>query len=118
MTGGLMGRQRIEKACSAATVSPESTDSNPILRLPASTVEVPLTVDKFKNVEAPARPTSSSERQPLTDKNKTDPGNLGKSLDPVYQSLLAAVSLYASDVFRSQDDAFHTKRTILLGEVL
>ncbi|KER20907.1 hypothetical protein T265_15216, partial [Opisthorchis viverrini] len=27
------------------------------------------------------------ERQPLTDKNKTDPGNLGKSLDPVYQSV-------------------------------
>ncbi|KER24446.1 hypothetical protein T265_07876 [Opisthorchis viverrini] len=23
------------------------------------------------------------ERQPLTDKNKTDPGNLGKSLDPM-----------------------------------
>ncbi|KER27957.1 hypothetical protein T265_05082 [Opisthorchis viverrini] len=29
----------------------------------------------------------SGERQPLTDKNKTDPGNLGKSLDPVYQSV-------------------------------
>ncbi|GAA49386.1 hypothetical protein CLF_102952 [Clonorchis sinensis] len=29
----------------------------------------------------------SSERQPLNDKNKTDPGNLGKSLDPVYQSV-------------------------------
>ncbi|KER22020.1 hypothetical protein T265_09774 [Opisthorchis viverrini] len=27
------------------------------------------------------------ERQPLTNKNKTDPGNLGKSLDPVYQSV-------------------------------
>ncbi|KER27158.1 hypothetical protein T265_13856, partial [Opisthorchis viverrini] len=27
------------------------------------------------------------ERQPLTDKNKTDPGNLGESLDPVYQSV-------------------------------
>ncbi|KER21777.1 hypothetical protein T265_09963 [Opisthorchis viverrini] len=27
------------------------------------------------------------ERQPLTDKNKTDPGDLGKSLDPVYQSV-------------------------------
>ncbi|GAA57558.1 hypothetical protein CLF_112890, partial [Clonorchis sinensis] len=26
------------------------------------------------------------ERQPLNDKNKTDPGNLGRSLDPVYQS--------------------------------
>ncbi|KER33574.1 LOW QUALITY PROTEIN: hypothetical protein T265_12604 [Opisthorchis viverrini] len=31
--------------------------------------------------------TSKCERQPLTDKNKTDPGNLGKILDPVYQSL-------------------------------
>ncbi|KER20996.1 hypothetical protein T265_10574 [Opisthorchis viverrini] len=30
---------------------------------------------------------STGERQPLTDKNKTDPGNLGKSLDPVYQSV-------------------------------
>ncbi|KER24112.1 hypothetical protein T265_08154 [Opisthorchis viverrini] len=29
----------------------------------------------------------SCERQPETDKNKTDPGNLGKSLDPVYQSV-------------------------------
>ncbi|KER32005.1 hypothetical protein T265_01792 [Opisthorchis viverrini] len=29
----------------------------------------------------------TGERQPLTDKNKTDPGNLGKSLDPVYQSV-------------------------------
>ncbi|KER19070.1 hypothetical protein T265_12025 [Opisthorchis viverrini] len=28
----------------------------------------------------------SGERQTLTDKNKTDPGNCGKSLDPVYQS--------------------------------
>ncbi|GAA52439.1 hypothetical protein CLF_108081 [Clonorchis sinensis] len=27
------------------------------------------------------------ERQPLNDKNKTDPGNLGESLDPVYQSV-------------------------------
>ncbi|KER32761.1 hypothetical protein T265_01245 [Opisthorchis viverrini] len=27
------------------------------------------------------------ERQPLTDKNKTDPGDLGKSLDPVCQSV-------------------------------
>ncbi|KER21747.1 hypothetical protein T265_09986 [Opisthorchis viverrini] len=29
----------------------------------------------------------SGERQPLIDKNKSDPGNLGKSLDPVYQSV-------------------------------
>ncbi|KER31274.1 LOW QUALITY PROTEIN: hypothetical protein T265_13015 [Opisthorchis viverrini] len=28
-----------------------------------------------------------SERQPLTGKNKTDPRNLGKSHDPVYQSV-------------------------------
>ncbi|GAA51611.1 hypothetical protein CLF_106463 [Clonorchis sinensis] len=27
------------------------------------------------------------ERQPLNNKNKTDPGTLGKSLDPVYQSV-------------------------------
>ncbi|KER21534.1 hypothetical protein T265_15067, partial [Opisthorchis viverrini] len=31
--------------------------------------------------------TAAGERQPLTDKNKSDPGNLGNSLDPVYQSL-------------------------------
>ncbi|KAG5449585.1 Mitochondrial pyruvate carrier 2 [Clonorchis sinensis] len=29
----------------------------------------------------------SGERQPLSDKNKTDQGNLGESLDPVYQSV-------------------------------
>ncbi|KAG5445259.1 hypothetical protein CSKR_110440 [Clonorchis sinensis] len=29
----------------------------------------------------------SGERQPLNDKNKTDPGILGESLDPVYQSV-------------------------------
>ncbi|GAA52054.1 hypothetical protein CLF_107272 [Clonorchis sinensis] len=27
------------------------------------------------------------DRQPLSDKNETDPGNLGESLDPVYQSV-------------------------------
>ncbi|KER23964.1 hypothetical protein T265_08261 [Opisthorchis viverrini] len=31
--------------------------------------------------------SGSGEREPLTDKNETDPGNLGKSLDPVYQSV-------------------------------
>ncbi|GAA52976.1 hypothetical protein CLF_109250 [Clonorchis sinensis] len=31
--------------------------------------------------------TASNERQPLKDKNKPDPGNLGESLDPVYQSV-------------------------------
>ncbi|KAG5448495.1 hypothetical protein CSKR_101938 [Clonorchis sinensis] len=30
---------------------------------------------------------SESEGQPLNDKNKTDPGNLGESLAPVYQSV-------------------------------
>ncbi|KAG5452588.1 hypothetical protein CSKR_100477 [Clonorchis sinensis] len=30
---------------------------------------------------------TKSERQLLNDKNKTDPGNLGESLDPVYQSV-------------------------------
>ncbi|GAA48738.1 pol-related protein [Clonorchis sinensis] len=29
----------------------------------------------------------NGERQPLNDKNKTDPGNLGESLAPVYQSV-------------------------------
>ncbi|KER33809.1 hypothetical protein T265_00473 [Opisthorchis viverrini] len=31
--------------------------------------------------------TGRRERQPLTDKSKTDLGNVGKSLDPVYQSV-------------------------------
>ncbi|GAA49221.1 hypothetical protein CLF_102701 [Clonorchis sinensis] len=31
--------------------------------------------------------TRSGKRQPLNDKNKTDPGNLDESLDPVYQSV-------------------------------
>ncbi|KER26640.1 hypothetical protein T265_06143 [Opisthorchis viverrini] len=30
---------------------------------------------------------ATGERQPLTDKNKTDQGNLDKDLDPVYQSM-------------------------------
>ncbi|GAA49947.1 hypothetical protein CLF_103817 [Clonorchis sinensis] len=30
----------------------------------------------------------TGERQPLNDKNKTDPGNLGESLDPVCQSVI------------------------------
>ncbi|GAA49184.1 hypothetical protein CLF_102639 [Clonorchis sinensis] len=29
----------------------------------------------------------SGKRHPLNEKNKTDPGNLGESLDPVYQSV-------------------------------
>ncbi|KER23032.1 hypothetical protein T265_14727, partial [Opisthorchis viverrini] len=41
------------------------------------------------------------ERQPLTDKNKTDPGNLGKSLDPVYQSV-KSVKLTQTDLHATQ----------------
>ncbi|GAA51792.1 pol-related protein, partial [Clonorchis sinensis] len=32
-------------------------------------------------------PVKHGERQKLNDKNKTDPGNLGESFDPVYQSV-------------------------------
>ncbi|KER26724.1 hypothetical protein T265_06086 [Opisthorchis viverrini] len=37
--------------------------------------------------EVHATNTGEGERQPLADKNKTDPGSLGKCLDPVYQSI-------------------------------
>ncbi|KER23973.1 hypothetical protein T265_08269 [Opisthorchis viverrini] len=43
--------------------------------------------NRFFTVDPKNTRRGHSERQPLTDKNKTDPGNLGKSLDPVYQSV-------------------------------
>ncbi|KER31827.1 hypothetical protein T265_02054 [Opisthorchis viverrini] len=43
--------------------------------------------DDPKLITKPIVVISPCERQPLTDKNKTDPGNLGKSLAPVYQSV-------------------------------
>ncbi|KER28970.1 hypothetical protein T265_04267 [Opisthorchis viverrini] len=46
---------------------------------------------RAENIKSSATPffhlCLPGERQPLTYKNKTDPGNLGKSLDPVYQSV-------------------------------
>ncbi|KAG5441568.1 hypothetical protein CSKR_111418 [Clonorchis sinensis] len=39
------------------------------------------------NIYEPGTEHIRSERQPLNDKNKTDPGNLGEGLDPVYQSV-------------------------------
>ncbi|KER33084.1 hypothetical protein T265_00982 [Opisthorchis viverrini] len=51
----------------------------------------PSILPRAENIKSSATPffhlCLSGERQPLTDKNKTDPGNLGKSLDPVYQSV-------------------------------
>ncbi|GAA53387.1 hypothetical protein CLF_110132 [Clonorchis sinensis] len=41
----------------------------------------PIVVSEFY------RDQYAGERQPLSDKNKTDQGNLGKSLDPAYQSV-------------------------------
>ncbi|KER33598.1 hypothetical protein T265_00493 [Opisthorchis viverrini] len=52
--------------------------------------------DRLSSLTPPLHPSAmhcgsksrcAGERQPLTDKNKTDPGDLGKSLDPVYQSV-------------------------------
>ncbi|KER21798.1 hypothetical protein T265_09958 [Opisthorchis viverrini] len=40
----------------------------------------------------------SGERQPLADKNKSDPRNLGNSLYPVYQSVLWTFSIYLESV--------------------
>ncbi|KAG5452651.1 hypothetical protein CSKR_112447 [Clonorchis sinensis] len=40
-----------------------------------------------------------SERQPLNDKNKADPGNLGESLNPVYQSCKRRQLSRNSEVF-------------------
>ncbi|KER19095.1 hypothetical protein T265_15662, partial [Opisthorchis viverrini] len=44
--------------------------------------------NRFFTVDPANTRRGHSERQPLTDRNKTDPGNLGKSLDPVYQSVV------------------------------
>ncbi|KER24458.1 hypothetical protein T265_07885 [Opisthorchis viverrini] len=42
--------------------------------------------NRFFTVDPAKTRRGHSERQPLTDKNRTDPDNLGKSLDPVYPS--------------------------------
>ncbi|GAA52707.1 hypothetical protein CLF_108652 [Clonorchis sinensis] len=42
--------------------------------------------NRFFTVDPANTRRGHGERQLLNDKNKTDPGNLGESLDPVYQS--------------------------------
>ncbi|KER24489.1 hypothetical protein T265_07855 [Opisthorchis viverrini] len=55
---------------------------------------------RAENIKSSATPffhlCLSGERQPLTDKNKTDPENLGKSLDPVYQSVKQCIRVNGS----------------------
>ncbi|KER19463.1 hypothetical protein T265_11773 [Opisthorchis viverrini] len=53
------------------------------MRIPALVSTLP----GADNIKSSATPFFHLCFQPLTDKNKTDPGNLGKSLDPVYQSV-------------------------------
>ncbi|GAA54029.1 hypothetical protein CLF_111929 [Clonorchis sinensis] len=43
--------------------------------------------NRFFTVDPANTRQGHGERQPLNDKNKTDPGNLSESLDPVYQSV-------------------------------
>ncbi|GAA57716.1 hypothetical protein CLF_113117 [Clonorchis sinensis] len=43
--------------------------------------------NRFFTVDPANKRRVYGERQLLNDKNKTDPGNLGESLDPVYQSV-------------------------------
>ncbi|GAA48867.1 hypothetical protein CLF_102148 [Clonorchis sinensis] len=43
--------------------------------------------NRFFTVDPANTRRGHGERQPLSDKNKIDPGNLSKSLDPVYQSV-------------------------------
>ncbi|GAA48079.1 hypothetical protein CLF_101152 [Clonorchis sinensis] len=43
--------------------------------------------NRFFTVDPANTRRKHGERQPLNDKNKSDPGNLGESLDPVYQSV-------------------------------
>ncbi|GAA57660.1 hypothetical protein CLF_113037 [Clonorchis sinensis] len=43
-------------------------------------------VNRFFTVDPANTRRGHGEQQPLSDKNKTDPGNLGESLNPVYQS--------------------------------
>ncbi|GAA50514.1 hypothetical protein CLF_104671 [Clonorchis sinensis] len=49
--------------------------------------------NRFFTVDPANTRRGHGERQPLNDKNKTDPGNLGKSLDPEYQAV-KSVNLY------------------------
>ncbi|GAA55638.1 hypothetical protein CLF_108558 [Clonorchis sinensis] len=44
--------------------------------------------NRFFTVDPANTRRGHGERQPLNDKNKTDPGNLGESLDPVYRSAI------------------------------
>ncbi|GAA54521.1 hypothetical protein CLF_103553, partial [Clonorchis sinensis] len=52
---------------------------------------MPASVPKFwqilRGIDFSAVAASDCERQPLNDKNKTGPENMGESLDPVYQSV-------------------------------
>ncbi|GAA51258.1 hypothetical protein CLF_105794 [Clonorchis sinensis] len=43
--------------------------------------------NRFFTVDPAKTRRRQGERQPLTDKNKIDPENLGESFDPVYQSV-------------------------------
>ncbi|KAG5448078.1 hypothetical protein CSKR_114139 [Clonorchis sinensis] len=64
----------VYKAIHAQSVTTAPQDEDSAHRLPVS--------------HADFTPTNQQrERQLLNDKNKTDPGNLGKSLAPVYQSV-------------------------------
>ncbi|KER28773.1 hypothetical protein T265_04464 [Opisthorchis viverrini] len=60
-----------------------------------------ISIDGYFIFRADSKRGRAGERQPLTDKNKTDPGNLGKSLDPVYQSVnpCMPISLKNDDSF-------------------
>ncbi|GAA57922.1 hypothetical protein CLF_113352 [Clonorchis sinensis] len=52
--------------------------------------------NRFFTVDPANTRRGHGERQLLNDKNKTDPGNLGESLDPVYQSVNPNVSIDGS----------------------
>ncbi|GAA49870.1 hypothetical protein CLF_103700 [Clonorchis sinensis] len=43
--------------------------------------------NRFSTVDPVNTRWGHGDRQPLNGRNKTDPGNLGESLDPVYQSV-------------------------------
>ncbi|GAA53857.1 hypothetical protein CLF_111321 [Clonorchis sinensis] len=58
--------------------------------------------DRFFTVDPANTRRGHGERRPLNDKNKTDPGNLGGSLDPVYQSVIREVRTL-STVFHQID---------------
>ncbi|KAG5454452.1 Ras- protein Rab-8A [Clonorchis sinensis] len=74
--------------------------------------------NRFFTVDPANTRRGHGERQLLNDKNKTDPGNLGKSLAPVYQSLLLIGDSGVGKtclLFRFSEDDFNSTFIATIG---